>query len=620
MYSLVRFYTEGGIPVGFLLPAALGFAAILPGIVALYFLKLKRREKEISSTWLWRPILLDRQANSLWQKLRYSLLLLVQLIAAAALILSSAHPYKLVKAVTAGTTVVVLDASGAMQATDVAPTRFAAAKNQVRTLIGQIPAGGKMSLVLMTRSPQILVANSGDRDSLRSALEAAEVTAGDGDLGQAMALAYSLMRGQEDGQIIIVGSGRYRGADQVAPSPVPVTYIPVSSEGAANLAVSTFTTRLVEGETMAFAQISNYGPAAAGATAEFWVDGKLVNVDRQQVEPGESRAFSWVVPKDAKELEVRIPAPDALALDNRAWALPGGQQRSRVALVTEGNPFLNRALTLIPGAQVTTLAPKDFTATPGEYDLYVLDRVAPPAGPAPGRLLLINPPGGGEERFVGTITPLAGDPLLRYVDIKEVHVNLANVHAPAADARILWEGQTDKGKIPLLWTEGNDRAVFGFTLQQSDLPLRIAFPILMQNLAGWLLPPAPVDAPLVQPGESVALRPWPTATKLSVTVPGGQSQEWEVTPGMNPPFLETRAPGLYEVKQAVGGGSRDSRFAVNLFSSLVSDLSPVTELKVPVLPEAKAVQTEAPMDLWRWLGWAALALIGLEWWVYRRGY
>lgn len=607
--------------MGFLLPAALGFAAVLPGIVALYFLKLKRREREISSTWLWRPILLDRQANSLWQKLRFSLLLLVQLLAAAALILASAHPYRLVKAVTAGTTVVVLDATGAMQATDVAPGRFAAAKGQVRTLISQMPAGGKMSLVTLTRSPQILVANSPDRDGLRGALESAEVTAGDGDLGQAMALAYSLLRGVEDGQIVLVGAGRYRGAEGLAPSPVPFTFISIAGEAAANLAVSTFTTRLIEGEPMAFAQVSNYGPAATGATAEFWADGKLVSVERQPLEPGESSAFSWAVPRAARLLEVRIPAPDALALDNKAWALPGGQQRSRIAVVSEGNPFLRRALQLVPGAQVTAMAPKDFDpAKAGEFDLYVLDRVAPPEGPAPGRMLLVDPPGPTEERFVGRITERAGDPLLKYVDTKEVHINLAKVHTPSAEARILWEGETEKGKIPLLWTEGNDRAYFGFTLQQSDLPLRIAFPILVQNLTGWLLPPAPVDAPQVQPGESVALRPWPTATSMTVTMPDGQKQTWEVTPGMNPPFLEAKSPGLYQVSQAVGGGARESQFAVNLFSSLVSDLSPVPELKVPVLPEAKAVQTEAPMDLWRWLGWAALALIGLEWWVYRRGY
>jgi hypothetical protein len=568
--------------VGFLVPAALAFAAIIPGIISLYFLKLKRREREVSSTWLWRPVLRDRQANALWQRLRVSLLLLIQLLAAAALILASAHPFATVKAVAAGNTVILLDATGTMQATDVAPSRFAAAKAQARQLISQMPAGGEMSLVLLTRSPEILLAHSGDRDALRQVLDQAQPTAGDGDLAQGLALAGSLLRGEEaDGQIIVIGSGHYRGAGEIAPSPVPVTYVPIGG-AAPNLAVSTFTTRLVEGQLTAFAQVSNFGPAATGATAEFWADGKLVAVERQSIEPGESRAITWAVPTDARELEVRLPAPDSLALDNRAWALAAGQQRSRILLVSEGNPFLLRALSLIPGATVDTAA-----AAKDGYDLYVYDRVAPAQNPG-GRLLLIDPPGPAEQRFVGAILPKKGDPLLKYVDTADVHINLAHVFTVGPDARILWEGETEKGTIPLIWTEGNDRVVFGFALQQSDLPLRIAFPVLMQNLAGWLLPPAPVDAPRVAPGESVALRPWPTATRLEVALPNGTSQSWDVTPSMTPPYLETTAPGLYRVTQQVGGTARPSAFVVNLFSSLVSDLTPAPDLQVPVLPEASA--------------------------------
>lgn len=604
--------------MGFLVPAGLAFAAILPGIVALYFLKLRRREREVSSTWLWRPVLRDLQANSLWQRLRVSLLLLLQLLAALALILAASHPFALVRAATASNTVILLDATGAMQATDIAPSRFARAKEEVRSLIGQMPGGARASLILITRSPQILVAQSTNRDALLAALDGAEVTAGDGDAGQAITLAYSLLRGESDGQIILVGSGRYRGMEEVPPSPVPVTYVPVG-EPSPNLAVSSLTTRRVEGEVLAYAQVSNYGPEAVPATVEFWADGELVGIEQQAVAPEESRTFSWAVPPDARELEVRLPTPDALVLDNRAWALAAGSHRSRVLLTTPGNPFLARAISLVPGAELTTVDP-DQAVDPGDYDLFIYDQVSPPEGAPPGRMLIINPPTGGEEVAVGRILPRSGDQLLRYVDVSDVHINKAVRIQPAADARILWEGETAEGPIPLLWAEGGDRVIFSFALQQSDLPLRVAFPILVQNLVGWLLPPAPVDEALVQPGESVALRPWPGASRMAVTYPGGAVEWWEVGPGLNPPFLEAREPGLYRVKQTVGSGTRDSVFAVNLFSSLVSNLTPAAEWSVPVLPEAQAVQTEAPLDLWRWLGWLALALVGLEWWVYRRGY
>ena len=59
------------------------WAAILsvpPAIVALYFLKLKREPLEVPSTYLWRKSIEDMHVNSIWQRLRQSLLLFLQLL------------------------------------------------------------------------------------------------------------------------------------------------------------------------------------------------------------------------------------------------------------------------------------------------------------------------------------------------------------------------------------------------------------------------------------------------------------------------------------------------------------------------------------------------------------
>ena len=52
--------------------AALG--AVPPVLVALYFLKLKRQPLEVPSTYLWLKSVEDLHVNSLWQRLRKSLL------------------------------------------------------------------------------------------------------------------------------------------------------------------------------------------------------------------------------------------------------------------------------------------------------------------------------------------------------------------------------------------------------------------------------------------------------------------------------------------------------------------------------------------------------------------
>ena len=55
-------------------------AAVPPAIVALYFLKLKRRPLEVPSTYLWHKSIEDLHVNTIWQRLRRNLLLLLQLL------------------------------------------------------------------------------------------------------------------------------------------------------------------------------------------------------------------------------------------------------------------------------------------------------------------------------------------------------------------------------------------------------------------------------------------------------------------------------------------------------------------------------------------------------------
>src|SRR5208282_3040429 len=71
----------GSIAAGFELSSPLGMArwfalaGVPVGIIALYFLKLKRRPVKVSSTLLWRKSLEDLHVNSLFQRLRRNLLL-----------------------------------------------------------------------------------------------------------------------------------------------------------------------------------------------------------------------------------------------------------------------------------------------------------------------------------------------------------------------------------------------------------------------------------------------------------------------------------------------------------------------------------------------------------------
>src|SRR5438128_12663641 len=108
------------------LAAIFGAAAAL--VVVFYILKLRRRAVAVPFSPRWQRILRDKEATSLFSKLKRLLSLLLQLALLALLVLALGDPRAAATLFKGRTLVVLVDASASMQATDGAPTRLASAK------------------------------------------------------------------------------------------------------------------------------------------------------------------------------------------------------------------------------------------------------------------------------------------------------------------------------------------------------------------------------------------------------------------------------------------------------------------------------------------------------------
>src|SRR5947208_9823478 len=100
------------------LPAAIAAGIVVPSLLLLYFLKLKRREMPISSTLLWKKAIQDLQVNAPFQKLRRNLLLLLQLLLLLLLALALSRPVSNYTPGAGKTSVILIDRSASMSATD----------------------------------------------------------------------------------------------------------------------------------------------------------------------------------------------------------------------------------------------------------------------------------------------------------------------------------------------------------------------------------------------------------------------------------------------------------------------------------------------------------------------
>jgi len=629
--------------MGFLTPLALTFAALSIPIILLYMLKLRRRDVLVSSTFLWQRLLRDREANAPWQRLRRNLLLFLQLLILALLALALARPFIPAPAFLSGNVVILLDASASMQACDVAdvssaPTRFAAGVRVAQEIVAGLGTGDAATVIAVGPQPRVLASATNDRALLRRALSDAVPGEGAADWESAFALAAASLTGAENTRAVIISDGAL--SEPLPPLPGEVHFVGVGG-GGNNLAITALATREGPAGPQAFLRVVNYGDTDAEPLVHFSTDagtgGVLFDARYLPVSARSAADLTLTdLPYDLQLLQASLAVDDALPLDNTAWAVHAPPASGRVLLVSEGNLFLERALGALPGVELTRLTP-DVPLPPsqggieGGYDLCVYDSAAISGTLPSGSLWLIGPKvavGGDLPIEVGgaftdtAITHVAvDDPLLRYVDLSNVHILRARVVEPPPGARVLIEAEGG----PLLFVverQEGPLAVLTFDLRDSDLPLQIAFPILTANLTGWLLPQGAAGFPAtIHPGDPVSIQPDPEAAKIRVTAPDGARHELDIGDRV-PVFAATDQLGAYLVEQLdhSGGTLRTAALAINLFDEIESDIVPrevvwVGEAEVI----ATAMEEEGRREFWPWLAAAALCVLAVEWWTYQRG-
>jgi hypothetical protein len=287
------------------------------------------------------------------------------------------------------------------------------------------------------------------------------------------------------------------------------------------------------------------------------------------------------------------------------------------------------------GPQRATFQP--FPRGDPRASLTIFDTYVPITATLPAGNLLFIAPLRSTELFTVTGTldqPLprpvdAEDPLLEHVNLTEVNVlDTAQTSLPPWAHPVIM-GDSDGDTTPLLFAgqvDGRRVAVLAFDLRRSDLPLQVAFPLLLANLTGWLSPGGGADMPgQVAPGTAVSFTLPPAADSATVTRPDGSTARLVPEGRQQAVFADTGQLGVYEVAwdypgATEAGDAGRAYFAVNLFSPQESDVQPAETL--PVLGEGAATgdapQQQARREWWRPLALIALALLLAEWLVYQR--
>ena len=613
------------------------------GIVVLWMLKLRRQDVEVSSLHLWRALLQENQANAPFQRLRRTLLLFLQLLTAFLLVLALARPFVYGRAAQGRNIVLILDTAASMNATDVAPTRLAAAKAAAKDFVDrEMGPNDVATVVAAAQKPVSVLGYTTDKRKLSSAIDDAAPTDTVADMPAAVTLAQSLVGQRPGAEIRIFSDGTYAGDEARKLDALPlggtdVKFLPIGTKDPDNVALTAMDGRRnpVTGNYEVFVQVQNLGTGVHnGGTLSLLKDGRLIDARALTLTGGlQSETFDSPLLKQGGVITARLDdVHDDLATDNQAsLVLPAPRQR-KILLVSDGNMFLENGLNLDPDVTLNECQPGEFP-TLGKsgqgYAMVVFDDWLP-AGPlAPGNYLVFHQlsaqtplsASGGDAEDPQMVDQNRTHPVMRFVDLEGLHLRQMPNTSAAPWGQTLAE--TDAGPILAAGEhEGLREISVAFDISDSDWPLRVSFPIFLTNAVQWLTAAG---------GLGASAPDTPTGGVASLTLPAGPSSVSITRPDGSTTAVAAPSTGgivVYDGTEQAGlyhahAGGVDYPFAVNLLDKDESTLAvqphpaldhPGVASNVAALPVTQRVKN----DLWADLAAAALVFLTVEWLVYHR--
>ncbi len=426
-------------------------AVVVPALLILYFLKLRRREQLVPSTLLWKRAVQDLQVNAPFQRLRRNLLLLLQLLILIAAILALARPIVQSSVTDADRVVLLLDRSASMQAREGDRTRLDEAKEQATRLVrtfnrraqgwrsfftfGGAEARTQVMLIAFSDRATILSPFTTNTADLADVIERLEPTDGRTDLREAIGLAEAYLSpptrstdqtpvsAESPPRLVLISDGRIPDLARTSVRGGTLELLRVGrAEDNVGITVLRTQRNYEQPERVeVFLTVENFGPDPVSTDITLHVDGKLRAVEALELtarppewpppgarsEEAESapaggnhiRALSFPVLLDrAAVVEARLSRPDALGVDNTATAVVPAPRRQRVLVVTDGQfPFLDSVIRGLPLQEFPFVTPAQYEAGEGgpyesdgqsTYDVVIFDKYVPTELPAGNYLFL----------------------------------------------------------------------------------------------------------------------------------------------------------------------------------------------------------------------------------------
>ncbi|MCA9706978.1 MAG: VWA domain-containing protein [Myxococcales bacterium] len=638
------------------------FAAGGGAITLLYLLRMRRRQVVVPFAALWERVTRESESRRLWRRLRRLLSWLLQLVVLALVCLSLGDPRPEVWLRDPMSVAVVIDTSASMAgpAPDEPDTsRLDLARRRAEQELRALGPADRAVVIEASEEVAVAAPLSGDPTGLVAGLQGLQPRYGEADLSRALALAAHVVGERPGPRIVVVTDGALdpAGVDALrtcTEGPIPCEVARVGGP-ADNVAITAFAARrypYARDQIEVLTEVRNLGDTPAKVVLEIEADDAPVGARTLRLEPGQAtREVLGQLDAARSRFVARLTREDGsseplgLPHDDVAYAVVPPLTPLDVVLVTDGtNLFLEAALLILDDhVRLTGLSPEE--AREGrrpelqEADVVffdVGDQTLPDA--LPDAHVVIFDPWRHETspcpiaKKVDVVRPFLteqdkGHPALEHVVLKDVNIARGTTFETVPGDQVLVRSI---GEPIAILREGEHALVaLGFDPRQSDLPMRPAFPMMVDNLiryfeqreAGFVAS-VPVGAHRELALADLGLAP-EGVTRVTVTGPEGEPSTLPVERGRF--RLRALVPGFYAIAAEDGPLAGSSvELAVNQADLHASDLHDQVEaLELPQATEAEAPSEPTPLTpfqgpLWTLVMLVAAGLIALEWASYHR--
>ena len=293
--------------MSFIAPLGLALSALALPLLALYFLKIRRRRVRVPSLMLWDQFVKSEQLASPFQKFRRHLLLLLQLLLLLLVVFAFARPYIRGQFQGGRAVVLVVDTSASMGATDEQPHRLAAAVLRAKAAVDNLTDGDEALVVEAGPKTRVVSSFSSDKSEIRAGLNALAVRQAEGGLRDGVQLALSLANTRSNVEILVFTDGGHEAVSELGGTKASlyVQHVGFESANVGIVAMDLRASPASELDRQLFVTAQNFGSAPTDASLQIYVNDKLEAHREVRLTPGETEPLVFELPGSEKEKSAR---------------------------------------------------------------------------------------------------------------------------------------------------------------------------------------------------------------------------------------------------------------------------------------------------------------------------